>query len=376
MRKLCMYRYNNPVIFSRRIITLVMDFFVLVMLTLFGYILCEQVNVTLPNVKANEITVEARAIQEELALLLEEANLGYMVDGNICDTGEMAKDYITTLYQYSLDEYREEYREPLHDYYGEFKELHANDFSGDLGYLGEEYISKRMMQEIDNENTKYYEEQETWAYPMLQKEVATALKAWMENKKETTTISGKEYNGAKIAEDIVRVYKSLLQEARDEFCSNYGGYAERYENLNSLRNKLIGYKIRTLLVVYLLITIIWYIVFPIFLKHRATISNKMFKMGACTKHGEEISFWSIILKWAMKVLKYFNVIYFVPILLYSINSKTFMDYRILGNIKFSVFYFVSAGLMILSVICCAADKKKYRTISDFISMQEMKDLRE
>lgn len=99
-------------------------------------------------------------------------------------------------------------------------------------------------------------------------------------------------------------------------------------------------------------------------------------MGACTKNGEEIPLWSVILKWGMKTLKYFNVIYFVLILLYSINSKTFMDYRILGNVKFSVFYFMSAGLMILSVVCCAVDKKKYRTLSDFISMQEMKDLRD
>jgi hypothetical protein len=53
-----------------------------------------------------------------------------------------------------------------------------------------------------------------------------------------------------------------------------------------------------------------------------------------------------------------------------------MDYRILGNVKFSTFYVISAGLMILGVVCCAVDKKKYRTLSDFISMQEMKDLRD
>lgn len=376
MRRICMYRYNSPVTFSRRLITLVIDFLVFMMLTLFGYILCEQVNVVLPNTKTNVITGEARAIQKELVSLLEEAHLGYMVDGNICDTGDMAENYVTTLYRFSLDELHEEYKEPLYHYYGNYKEMQANNFVGDLGNVGEQYIYNRILQEVDNENKQYYVEQDSWAYPILRKEVATALKEWLENKQETTTIDEVSYNGAKIAEDIVRVYKLLLQEARYELCSGYEGYAEKYQSLNNLRNELVGCKITQLILVYLVITIIWYIVFPVFLKNGASLSNKIFKMGACTKNGENIPFWSIVLKWGMKTLKYFNVIYFVLILLYSINSKTFMDYRVLGNVKFSVFYFISGGFMISSVVCCAVDKKKYRTFSDFISMQEMKDLRD
>ena len=376
MRKICIYRYNSPVTFSRRLITFIIDFLVLVMVTLFGYILCEQVNAALPNTKANVITQEAKTLQGELTELLETAHLGYMVDGNICSTGEMAENYVTTLYLFSLDELHEEYEEPLYYYYGNFKETHANHFVGDLGNIGEQYIYNRILEEIDNENKQYYAEQDTWAYPMLRKEAATALKEWLENKQETTTIDDVSYNGAKIAEDIVQVYKTLLQEARDELCSGYKGYAEKYGSLNNLRNDLVGYKIRTLIFVYLFITVIWYIVFPTILKNGASLSNRMFKMGACTKNGEEIPLWSVILKWGMKTLKYFNVIYFVLILLYSINSKTFMDYRILGNVKFSTFYVISAGLMILGVVCCAVDKKKYRTLSDFISMQEMKDLRD
>ena len=376
MRKICIYRYNSPVTFSRRLITFIIDFLVLVMVTLFGYILCEQVNAALPNTKANVITQEAKTLQGELTELLETAHLGYMVNGNICDTGEMAENYISTLYQFSLDELQEEYEEPLYDYYGDFKEMQASNFSGKLGSVGEQYIYNRILEEIDNKNKQYYVEQDTWAYPMLRKEVAMALKEWLENKQETTTIDDVLYNGAKIAEDIVQVYKTLLQEARDELCSGYKGYAEKYGSLNNLRNDLVGYKIRTLIFVYLFITVIWYIVFPTILKNGASLSNRMFKMGACTKNGEEIPLWSVILKWGMKTLKYFNVSYFVLILLYSINSKTFMDYRILGNVKFSTFYVISAGLMILGVVCCAVDKKKYRTLSDFISMQEMKDLRD
>ncbi|MBQ8804064.1 MAG: RDD family protein [Tyzzerella sp.] len=376
MRKISIYRYNSPITFSRRLITLVLDFLVLVVVTLFGYILCDQIVARLPNTKTHIIAEQTGDIQSELTKLLEEAYLGYVVDGNICDTGDMAEDYVTTLYQFSLDELRGEYKEPLYDYYGDFKEMRANHFSGDLGNVGEQYIYNRLLQEIDNENKQYYVEQDAWAYPMLRKEVATALREWLENKQETTTIDGISYNGAKIAEDIVQVYKSLLQEARDELCTNYEGYAEKYENLNNLRNELVGYKISTLVFVYLAITIIWYILFPIFLKNGASLSNKMFQMCACTKNGDEIPFWSIILKWGMKNIEYFNAVFFVLILLYSINSKTFMDYMIFGGVKFSTFYFTSAGFMILSVVCCAADKKKYRTLSDFISMQEMKDLRD
>jgi len=371
-----MYRYNSPVTFSRRLITLVIDFFVLLLITLLGYILCEQVNAVLPNTKANVITGEAREIQEELVSLLEEAHLGYMVDGNICDTGDMAENYVTTLYRFSLNELHEEYKEPLYDYYGNFKEMQANNFVGDLGNVGKQYIYNRILQEVDNENKQYYVEQDSGAYPILNKEVATALKEWLESKEEITEIGDISYNGAKIAEDIVQVYKLLLQEAREELSSGYEGYAEKYETLNTLRNELAGCKIRMLIFVYLIITIIWYIVIPDLLKNGATIFNKIFKMGACLKNGEKIPFWSVILKWVLKTLKYFNVVYFVLIMLYGINSKTFMDYRIIGSVKFGLFYIISVGIMVVSVICCAVDKKKYRTLSDFISVQEMKDLRD
>ena len=376
MRKICMYRYNSPITFSRRLITLVIDFLVLVMLTLLGYILCEQISVALPNAKTNVITSEARSIQEELASLLEDAHLGYMVDGNICDTGEMAENYVTTLYRFSLDELHEEYKEPLYDYYGEFKELKANHFSGDLGNVGKQYIYNRILKEIDNENKQYYMEQDAWSCPTLRQEVAKALKEWLENKEETIKIDGVSYNGAMIAEDIVRVYKKLLQEARDELCTNYEGYADKYTDLNKLRAELIGYKIKTLTMVYFLITIVWYVVFPIILKNGASLANKVFYMGACTKNGDEVPLWSIILKWGTKILEYFNVVYFVLILLYSIHSKTFMEYKMFGTVKFELFYFISVGMMLLSAIICATDKKKYRTLSDFVSAQEMKDLRE
>lgn len=376
MRKMCMYRYNSPVAFSRRLITLIIDFLVLVLVTFIGYMLCEQVNAALLNSKANTIAEQASDIRNELAELLDEAHLGYMVDGNICSTGEMAENYITVLYQFSLDELREEYQEPLYDYYGEFKEMHASNFSGELGNVGEQYIYNRILEELDNENKQYYVKQDTWAYPMLRTEVATALKEWLENKQETTTIDDVSYNGGKIAEDLVQMYKKLLQEARDELCSSYEGYAKKYSSLSALRNDLVEYKIKTIVVVYMLITIVWYIMFPIILKNGASISNKVFNMGACTKNGDEISVLNIIIKWIIKFFKYFNVIYFVLILLYSVNSKSFMDYRILGNVKFSMLYFVSAGFMILSVIGCAADSKKYRTLSDLVSAQEMKDLRD
>jgi len=376
MRNICIYRYNNPVTFSRRLITLVIDFLVLVMLTLFGYLLCEQVSTAFPNAKVNVITGEAREIQAELASLLEEAHLGYMVDGNICDTGKMAEQYVTTLYKFSLDELQGEYEEPLYDYYGEFKEMKGNYFSGDLGNVGKQYIYNRVLEEIDNENKQYYMEQDAWAYPTLRLEVAKALKEWLENKEETIKIEGVSYNGATIAEDIVSVYKKLLQEARDELCTNYEGYADKYADLDKLREELIGYKTKTLIMVYFLITIVWYVVFPMILKNGASLVHKAFHMGSCTKSGDEVPVWSIILKWGMQTLEYFNVVYFVLILLYSIQSKAFMEYKIFGMVKFEYFYFISVGMMILSAIICASDKKKYRTLSDFISMQEMKDLRE
>lgn len=376
MRKFCMFRYNNPVTFSRRIITLVIDFLILLILTLLCYLSYEQISAKMTNAKTSVITEEARELQGDISSLLEEAHLGYMVNGNICDTGEMAENYVTTLYKYSLDELHEEYTDPLYLYYGEYKQMHANEFVSNVGNIGNQYVNNRMMQQVENDSKQYYEWIDSWSYPMLRSEVATALKAWMEEQKETITIREKEYNGAKIAEDIVSVYKLLMEEARNEFASNYSGYAEQYERLSELRSELVGCKIKALLSIYLMITIVWYLIFPMLLKNGASVSNKIFKMGACTKRGDEIPLWSIVLKWLMKILKYFYVIYFVLILLYSINSKTFMDYRIFGNLKLSILYFVSTGVMIISIVCCAMDKKKYRTLSDLVSMQEMKDIRE
>ncbi len=375
MFKICIYKYNSPVTFSRRLITLLMDFMIIIFMTIFGFLACETLLSKMTELRYNQQVVQAREIREELTKMIAESRLGYAVDGTIVDLGKMSEDYIKNLCKNSLGESEKSYEEPLFYYYGSFKENHAEKFSKDLGNTGIQYIYGRMLECVSDDTEQYFVKQGVTAIPQLEKPAAIALQAWLEDEEETTEIAGVVYDGAKIAEDLTKMYKELMREAREEFTLNYEDYSKKYEHLNQLQTQMIEAKIVQLLLVYLVVMTIYYLVVPSLLKNGTSLSNKLFHMVGCMKNGYEVTFWSVLLKWIMKMLGYFSIVYLVLILLYNINSKAFMDYRVFGIVKFSNFYFVSLGVMLLSVGCCASDKAKYRTLSDFVSGQEMKDLR-
>lgn len=344
MFKISIYRYNEPVIFSRRIITLLMDFLIIVFVTLIGFLACDTFVATNPAHPFNQNVGKAREVQEELVSMIEETKLGYKVENNICEAGEMTENYLKNM---SLGEEEE----ILTYYYGTFKEEHAEQFLSEGGTT------------------------ETYVDPQLKEEEVIALKNWLENEQETTEMNGEVYDGARVSEELAKMYQELIVQAREDFTSNYQPYVETYEQLAKYQVQMIEAKGIQLLLVYFTVMTIYYLLLPLILKNGASLSNKLFSMAACSTQGEEVPFWSVILKWIMKMIGYFNIVPVILVLLYSINSKMFMDYSILGMVKISTLYYVSMIVLLLSVICCAADKKNGRTLSDIVSGQMMKDLR-
>lgn len=179
-----------------------------------------------------------------------------------------------------------------------------------------------------------------------------------------------------LSAELQEKYEALEPETGEEAAVRELTGTKEYAELTVLRESLIRNKMHELAVVYLVLSLLYFMVLPLLLKNRVSLTEHMFSMAACMRSGNQVPFWSVLLKWAGEAVTYFNVMYIVLILTYSENSTAFFRQEFLFGVRFSAFYFLSLGMLALSFVSCAAGKKNHQTLSDLISGQLMKDIRE
>ena len=385
MRKESVYQFNESVSFSRRLIAFFSAFLLLFALTLVCYSVVDNLVARSETSASYRVTQSAREKQSELIALTAETHLAYKISGGLSEISDMAENYVRSLCITSLGgevEKESAYSgshivknlnaetDGLFYYFGTYKPKNVSAYSASSA-IGYDYAKTQILKDGV---LKYYNN--SLEYPLLNVEIATALDGYLSSAREITTVSGTDYKGKEICNDIMTVYAAAINSAREDFFSNNSMYNSAFDEFSGLRESLLGYKWLELTLTYLVITSLAYIAAPMLIKGRVSLVHKLLKTTAVDRKGYEVPFWSVLLKWLGEFVTFFNTVFLVIVILYSRNSIAFFRYKLFGFLPFTAIYVFSVLIMIASVIACAADKKNHCTISDFASGQLMKDLRD
>ena len=383
MKRLSLYKNNGNVTFSRRLIIFLLDYMIMLFITMILFLMSDSILTNAKNSKLNKINERTSSYQVELIKIMEESNLGYGSDNSINDSSIISDKYVFTIVYESLngDVIDKSIYEPkmlkvnsLDYYYGTYKVNNSNLY---LNYSKNEtgitYINNLFVEKV-NVNNDIISIQEDKI--IMNEQYAKAIDNFICLAKDSITIDDKVYNGSDTYSIIYKAYNELLQNAKEDIMTNHKNYLETFNNFNESRNKMVGYKWGELVTVYVIVSLIYFIGVPLFNKYRATLSMILFYMVPCSKDGYSVGIGSIIIKGISEVIMYLNVTTIILTFLYNINSRLFLQYKLFGVISLSSVYIVSTIYLIVCLVMSALKSSKYQTIGDKLSNQLIKDSRE
>ena len=383
MKRLSLYKNNGNVTFSRRLIIFLLDYMIMLFITMILFLMSDSILTNAKNSKLNKINESTSSYQVELIKIMEESNLGYGSDNSINDSSIISDKYVFTIVYESLngDVIDKSIYEPkmlkvnsLDYYYGTYK---VNNSSLYLNYSKNEtgitYINNLFVEKV-NVNNDIISIQENKI--IMNEQYAKAIDNFICLAKDSITIDDKVYNGSDTYSIIYKAYNELLQNAKEDIMTNHKNYLETFNNFNESRNKMVGYKWGELVIVYVIVSLIYFIGVPLINKNRATLSMILFYMVPCSKDGYSVGIGSIIIKGISEVIMYLNVTTIILTFLYNINSRLFLQYKLFGVISMSSVYIVSTIYLIVCLVMSALKSSKYQTIGDKLSNQLIKDSRE
>lgn len=383
MKRLSLYKNNGNVTFSRRLIIFLLDYMIMLFITMILFLMSDSILTNAKNSKLNKINESTSSYQVELIKIMEESNLGYGSDNSINDSSIISDKYVFTIVYESLngDVIDKSIYEPkmlkvnsLDYYYGTYKVNNSNLY---LNYSKNEtgitYINNLFVEKV-NVNNDIISIQEDKI--IMNEQYAKAIDNFICLAKDSITIDDKVYNGSDTYSIIYKAYNELLQNAKEDIMTNHKNYLETFNNFNESRNKMVGYKWGELVTVYVIVSLIYFIGVPLINKNRVTLSMILFHMVPCSKDGYSVGIGSIIIKGISEVIMYLNVTTIILTFLYNINSRLFLQYKLFGVISMSSVYIVSTIYLIVCLVMSALKSSKYQTIGDKLSNQLIKDSRE
>ena len=86
MKRLSLYKNNGNVTFSRRLIIFLLDYMIMLFITMILFLMSDSILTNAKNSKLNKINESTSSYQVELIKIMEESNLGYGSDNSINDS--------------------------------------------------------------------------------------------------------------------------------------------------------------------------------------------------------------------------------------------------------------------------------------------------
>ena len=269
MKRLSLYKNNGNVTFSRRLIIFLLDYMIMLFITMILFLMSDSILTNAKNSKLNKINESTSSYQVELIKIMEEANLGYGSDNSINDSSVISDKYVFTIVYESLngDVIDKSIYEPkmlkvnsLDYYYGTYKVNNSNLY---LNYSKNEtgitYINNLFVEKV-NVNNDIISIQEDKI--IMNEQYAKAIDNFICLAKDSITIDDKVYNGSDTYSIIYKAYNELLQNAKEDIMTNHKNYLETFNNFNESRNKMVGYKWGELVTVYVIVSLIYFIGVP------------------------------------------------------------------------------------------------------------------
>lgn len=383
MKKLSLYKNNLNITFSRRLITFLLDYIVILFVTMFTFILIDSINLNNDNSSLYKIQNEAQQTQNQLIDIMEESRLGYGNDNSINDSSIISDKYIYTLVYNSLDknvENKDIYtpkllkEDSLNYYYSIYKVENKNNYLNyEQGSVGTSYINDLIILEANKEsNILFIKDNQV----LMTYEYAKALDNFIVLGKEISDVNGVCVNGSDTYSILYKVFNQLLQNAKEDLMTNNKLYLDCFDKFNEVRNKMIGYKWIELFISFSIICFVYHFIIPLIFKDGSTISMKLFHMSSCDKDGYHVGMVSMLLKFVSEYITFLNVVFIIVTFLYNTNSRIFLQYKIFDLIPMTILYAISILYLIVSLAFTSFKSMNYQSLSDKISNQILKDTRE
>jgi uncharacterized RDD family membrane protein YckC len=382
MKKLSLYKNNENVTFSRRVIIFLFDYIIMLFITMSIFLLVEFITFSFKTSKLNQLQINTYNYQVEIINIMEESNLGFKEDNSINDSSVISDKFIHTLVYTSLNENVEKKdvynnkilkNNPIGYYYGEYKINNCSNYKTySEQFVGYNYVNNRLLETINQkEEILYINDNEVFLF----EKYAKALDNLISMGNDSIVISSETINGSDIYSVIYKGYNELLQEAKEDLIINNNTYMKSFELFNNTRQSLIEYKWIEIIIIYAVLSFIYFFVVPILNEKNTTLSMLLFGMATCSTDGYKIGTLSKVLKYISEFFMYFNVLCIIVIFLYNTNSQIFIRHNLLGFISMIDLYIISIIYLIISFICSSLKSTNHQTIGDKISKQLLKDVR-
>lgn len=383
MKKLSLYKNNLNITFSRRLITVLLDYIVILFVSMFTFIIIDTASLNNSNSTLHNIQNEAYQTQNKLINIMEESKLGYGNDNSINDSSIISDKYVYTLVYNALDHnsidesiYKPKLlkEDSLNYYYSIYKVNNKDNYANyNNENVGTSYINNLILSVVNKEtNILFIVDNQVF----MKTEYAKALNDFIVSGNENTIDNGVSISGSDTYSILYKAFNQLIQNAKEDLMTNNKLYVSTFEKFNTIRNQMIGFKWKELIISYSIICFIYYLLIPFVIKDGATISMKLFHMSACDKAGYHVSPISIFLKFVSEYVTFFNVLFIIVTFLYNTNSKIFLQYKIFDVIPMSTIYVISIIYLIISLSFTSFKSMNYQSLSDKFSNQIVKDTRE
>ena len=379
------YQFNSPFSLSKRIVCYLIDSLLLILAVMLCFQPVDLLYVGF-NAHLNELTADMTAEQERMTECLTDSGL-MLYDGEkgVAVEDEQAGQYfVYSLVLSALGDdvseasaYEGEYiysdmatvNRSVIFYYADFKSANAADYTGyDENKAGAEYVGQLFLSACGEEGVEYFGE----TFPVLDKNVATALDRLISDRVNSCEIDGKTYYGREIFIGLYNAFEEVLDGARTEFAQTYRPFVELNEKFSALRDEFIKIKTGEMCVAYFIASFICFLLVPLICGGN-TVALLLLRGRCIERSGLKMRWYNKILRWICHSLFYFSNIMFVLLLTYGRYASFFLMGGVVGGLKFYMFCLAPVVIMLVSFAVFAFDKSGRRTLTDRLSLTVVKE---
>lgn len=387
MKDISLYKYYANCPFSKRFGAFLCEFFLILITTLGLFITFDYSISQAEGSIFKELNDKVSTKQQELISLISESKLLTFENNEATTMNEIFDNYIvnltyTSITYYSYNSIDETYyeKENVHNdlnsnyehdrlnyYYSVFKVENQEDYlSINLNESGLSYYKELILKSVNNDESKYFDSKLT--YPLLTRENAIALDEYfIKGNKSVELDDGKIIDTDTLYLDLFNATSNNFDKASKEYAQNYIPYLNLLTEFNNARDNVVIAKILELVIIYFLISFIYYLLLPILFKNGQTIVNKFMRIGFCSRNGNALKWYQNIPKFINFFIAHFIVTALILVLLYSGNSILFFNYKLFGFLNFYIFYILALVYLVVDALFGVFNKKEHLTISDYAS---------
>ncbi len=247
-------------------------------------------------------------------------------------------------------------------YYTKFKVTNNDDFGiNSQADCGLEYYKNKFMS--TNSITTYFEDGD---YPYLTLDTAKDIDEYLRN--SSYSVGKEKYD------KLDSSYRAMLEKGIYDIQHNYRPYLKLNDEYNKKTSSLYSIKNVEIVIVYFLSLFIVYLFFPIIFHNGQTLSFKILKLAVVTKDDFEPTWTNNLIHYFVICIESLIIIPLISLVFYSADAVGWISQTLFLNFSFLSLGLYSLLILLMSFVLTFVLRKTRQTISEYLSMEIVKDI--